>query len=1386
MGVLSKIPSLVRGAGEAASKAKPFYSAVDRAISEITQNKGSGEQFLGMILNKKGVKPQEIKDRGLDKLLTGKMTKADVQRIAAENPPPQVSESVLGEKGYQQEVDRRVEEEIGEVVRRNLSAMSPRDRANKFTLAEIEDKAYLREPKIRRQIEEEVRDEIGFATKFEDYTIPGGKNYREIKFQLPLGKEKIARDARFKEIADELVDATPEQYAALHAERSKLYNDHINNRAFLSSHYEEPNLLAHARVSDRTGPNGEKILHIEEVQSDWHQKARDLRKQKIKELIRGGASEEDATKAVPVEYGYQPADQDSQINALISKREAETSVPERMKMMEEIQSLQRIQESGVPDAPFKGNWHELVMKRLMDDAARNGYDKVLITPGARQVVRYPDPSKTPEEALRGFAGFYDDMLPGYLNSYGKKYGASVQPHSFSIEGEEIPLHAFDITPQMRGEIVEKGQSLYQMAPPAIGAATFMQEPEEKKKGGEIKASPTYFGQESIGRLGQVAEKLGISLQEAMGILAKEGNSPVKAFLGNLMLADPLKSAGTALQDYTGTPREITPESPYSRLISGKGMTMRLDPRVLDVAQFAAPIAAVGAKAGVKGAKALGPTAAKMAEDYLLKTGQMLPVMKPKGGNFLPEGTKAIEGLKLRNRGTSTKDPEEYMAEMKATYTPEALSRMSPETQQEVKVAMQELNRSIAVNQFIDKQLTRYVKNEMATPEDPIRAMAEKGRLHFDAPQVEASDALDMKRQEFAAGNNERWGYGETRLAQNWEDAADAIMNKVPAERYQKQQYNRFDMTDQPGWEWINKVSPDTPLYGVNNPSSVFGTSVDSLGFPHLIDELRNATNPASGLPRELLLKPESLSRLSVPQAVERVAKINEWRASQKAEADLVRARNPATVLHKDYPDKGYSWQELKQPKDLPIGFSVVENKTTETFQVVGPDGKPLSRMEFDTPDEAKSFAMNSNDIDKSLDDALKYEGEQMGHCVGGYCPDVASGKSRIFSLRDAKGKPHVTVEVKPPEQVGGMSVEEFLTGPQRIVQIKGKGNAAPNEEYLPYVQDFVRSGKWSEIGDSKNAGLRRYGDVFNVNEQRGIEATGEAVPENDWLTGEDIQRLHNVITPEGKRLKYDARGNIIGGDTESGMKRGGPVNQDAMNMAVWDKKVQHKQIGGVTKGVKAALNAAEEAKRLKAAAKAADALPKGQQAVLSSAESKANLEKFLSTSQDRRRLYHATPANFSEFQGKGFDPTISGNATWLTANKEMQPAAHNTSSRKEVYREGVNVMPVHVQAERPLVMDDEIMEDWAKSAFADNSPEFPFLIAPEWLKKIKAEGYDSIFHPRSGEVIMLEPNKIKSAIGNRGTYDIGESDMSKAKGGSVSQDVMRMAITNKQLRKRHG
>jgi hypothetical protein len=198
-----------------------------------------------------------------------------------------------------------------------------------------------------------------------------------------------------------------------------------------------------------------------------------------------------------------------------------------------------------------------------------------------------------------------------------------------------------------------------------------------------------------------------------------------------------------------------------------------------------------------------------------------------------------------------------------------------------------------------------------------------------------------------------------------------------------------------------------------------------------------------------------------------------------------------------------------------------------------------------------------------LADALKYEGETMGHCVGGYCPDVVAGKTRIYSLRDAKGQPHVTIEVRPGESLQGLAAYQarYPEGniPSEIVQIKGKGNRKPNEEYLPFVQDFVRSGQWSDVGDIQNTGMRAKSSVFSDQELARLQEAGAAdIPH--ILTGEEIQRLHNMIVPEGKRLKYDAAGNIIG--NEAGYAKGGAVScdcdHDAMQFAVWDKQLRKK------------------------------------------------------------------------------------------------------------------------------------------------------------------------------------------------------------------------------------
>ena len=80
----------------------------------------------------------------------------------------------------------------------------------------------------------------------------------------------------------------------------------------------------------------------------------------------------------------------------------------------------------------------------------------------------------------------------------------------------------------------------------------------------------------------------------------------------------------------------------------------------------------------------------------------------------------------------------------------------------------------AINNWIDKKLTSYVKNQMATPEDPVRALAERGVLHYE-PQGYSSSAQAMRHRAREQGNyfaGPVTEVGDT--ARGWEDVVDAI------------------------------------------------------------------------------------------------------------------------------------------------------------------------------------------------------------------------------------------------------------------------------------------------------------------------------------------------------------------------------------------------------------------------------------------------------------------------------------------------------------------------------------------------------------------------------------------------------------------------------------
>jgi hypothetical protein len=82
---------------------------------------------------------------------------------------------------------------------------------------------------------------------------------------------------------------------------------------FEAGHWSEfPNTMAHLRVSDMYNEEGESVLFIDEMQSDWHREARDIRADKVKALMKKGMTKKEAEKEVPRNFGYLPKGTTSQ------------------------------------------------------------------------------------------------------------------------------------------------------------------------------------------------------------------------------------------------------------------------------------------------------------------------------------------------------------------------------------------------------------------------------------------------------------------------------------------------------------------------------------------------------------------------------------------------------------------------------------------------------------------------------------------------------------------------------------------------------------------------------------------------------------------------------------------------------------------------------------------------------------------------------------------------------------------------------------------------------------------------------------------------------------------------------------------------------------------
>ncbi len=490
------------------------YSPVDRLAAEMARPKGTGAEFMTELSKKPGYKQAEVEDRDLQTLMAlPKMAREEFLAALKAKPAVRPQEKVLSESS-------------------DTSGLSHAE-----------------------MMEREMSGQADEGTHHEDYTLPGGENYREILLKHPKGG-----------------------FRGVEA--------HFGG---------EPGVLASVRAKDRTGPNGEKILHLEEIQSDWHQQGREKgyvpkgvdMEQRVKQAAMAHRQLADKLKqARDRSAGAQrdlesdkPLYQDPTVRVRLMAAQKEYNrdimdlMPQVMKADEAHRKAKEVAERSVPDAPFKKNWHELALKRMIQHAAENGYDQIAITPGEEQAKRYglskhvgmvsynPDekhfqafkPNRetlisekdaSPERVSEligkdaatrlmsapaqmghhflegedlnvggeGMKGFYDKMVPKFLNQFGKKYGAQVQHGHVNTDDRNGPsqtamlrasgipemnwgdipyaqkeqmlaeyaakqqprmskVHTFPITPEMREDVTKNGIPLY-------------------AKGGEVEVRPT--------------------------------------------------------------------------------------------------------------------------------------------------------------------------------------------------------------------------------------------------------------------------------------------------------------------------------------------------------------------------------------------------------------------------------------------------------------------------------------------------------------------------------------------------------------------------------------------------------------------------------------------------------------------------------------------------------------------------------------------------------------------------------------------------------------------------------------------------------------------------------------------------------------------------------
>ncbi|MDD3885174.1 MAG: PLxRFG domain-containing protein [Gallionella sp.] len=418
------------GAFQSVAGGQSWYrSALTEAVAGIQSRQATAQgwkdQIKGLIANGKA-KQVELDAVGLNEWLDlqqGKVTKDQVMAFLGENGV-QVRETILGSampQARQDEYQQRL---------RDIEDM--RDLGGRIS----HDEARRQIDALQQEFKVGEYGDPFDSTKFAAYQLPGGENYRELLLTLPakqatqffiaykgdstMGTGFATRQEAEAELADTFPGRNDLEVREGTGDRSTTTRTPEN---FRSSHFDQPNILAHIRFNERTGAEGKRVLFIEEIQSDWAQKGRkegfasaakplkDITTEELRGILASLPQPTAQERAENYASDYE-ASADAIFELITANRTGELEGYDRIdrtSILRDVlvgdhnwteQAANTLQQkldgygairAGTPSAPFVTKteaWTALALKRMIRYAAENGFDSIAWTTGEQQAARY--------------------------------------------------------------------------------------------------------------------------------------------------------------------------------------------------------------------------------------------------------------------------------------------------------------------------------------------------------------------------------------------------------------------------------------------------------------------------------------------------------------------------------------------------------------------------------------------------------------------------------------------------------------------------------------------------------------------------------------------------------------------------------------------------------------------------------------------------------------------------------------------------------------------------------------------------------------------------------------------------------------------------------------